>query len=626
MHYVVVLALKKNDLIIADPNPMKRVSKITYEQFQGEWTGIALLMKPSTDYRIIKEDKDHLWRVGRYLLQHKFLVLTISLTAISCTLIVIFGAYFLQQIVDVYVPHKELNTLNIISMGLLVLYVFYGIFTFVNLALSALLGKLLAKDVALGYIDHLLHLPLKFFSTRKNGELISRFFDANNIISVLAVTSISTILNIGTVIAIGIALLGVSPKLSLIPVVIVPIYLLIAVTFFGRFDQLNKKRMEQNALLSSEMIEDIRGIESIKAAVIEDSRSSHAQKNYKDLLATGFKYGETLALQSALKNVSQLIIAMCVLFVGAKMVISGGLKIGQLVAFNSLLGYFMNPIGEIIGIQNNLQTAKVANARLNQVLFASTEKMDDGDRTFLPSQFHTIQLDKVSFQYKYGQEVLHEIELTVNRGDSIAIVGPSGSGKSTLAKTMVNFYSPSSGTIRINGHPAGEYSKATLRKGISYLPQTPYIFAGTVIENIALGADGKDIQLDEIMEAARIADIDSDIRKLPSGYHTNLTENAGLSEGQLQRIAIARLVINKAPVMILDESTSNLDLETERTVTKNLIGLTDKTLIFIAHRLEIAQEVQRVLVMSGGRIIESGTHEQLINVQGAYTDLCKGHH
>jgi ABC-type bacteriocin/lantibiotic exporter with double-glycine peptidase domain len=287
------------------------------------------------------------------------------------------------------------------------------------------------------------------------------------------------------------------------------------------------------------------------------------------------------------------------------------------------MGYFLGPVEAIINLQNDLQNAKVANARLNQVLLAPAETNNLNSREMSNSHpLNQIVFSNVSFEYKYGQPILSNINLQIKRNTAIAIVGFSGSGKTTLAKLLVNFYQPTTGKILINGQDLSQTDKRALRNGVNYLPQTPYIFSGSVIENIALGAK-KAPTMAMIERAAKIAEIHDDIQKMPDGYLTHLAEDSGLSGGQMQRIAIARAIISDAHIIIFDESTSNLDLLTEKRILNNLKVLKNKTLIFIAHRLEVARRADQIIVMDKGKIVENGTHESLLKEHGDYYQLLK---
>ena len=226
----------------------------------------------------------------------------------------------------------------------------------------------------------------------------------------------------------------------------------------------------------------------------------------------------------------------------------------------------------------------------------------------------------IHYKYEYGQDILSDINLTIKQGSKIALVGISGSGKSTLAKMMVNFYSPNQGEIRLGDMNLNQIDKKSLRQHINYLPQQPYVFNGTILENLLLGAKEGTTQ-EDILRAVELAEIREDIERMPLNYQTELTsDGTGISGGQRQRIALARALLTDAPILILDEATSSLDILTEKRIVDNLMNL-DKTLIFIAHRLTIAERVEKVIVLDRGKIVEEGNHADLLARNSFYTHL-----
>ena len=619
-HYYVVTGMDQQNIHIADPDPEVRLTKLSRERFEEEWTGTTIFVAPSPNYQPHKDKNQGLTSFLPILINQKGLITNIILATALVTLINIVGSYYLQSIIDTYVPNQTSSTLSVISICLVIVYALQQILSFAQDYLLIVLGQRLSIDVILSYIKHVFHLPVSFFATRRTGEIVSRFTDANSIIDALASTIISIFLDISTVLIISIILFLQNSSLFFISLLGLPIYAVIIFVFMKPFEKMNRDTMEANATLSSSVIEDINGIETIKSLASEKTRYQKIDREFVDYLKRSFTYSRAESQQKALKKLAQLSLNVCVLWIGANFVMTGEMSLGQLITYNTLLYYFTNPLENIINLQSKLQIAQVANSRLNEVYLVKSEfeeqkmvedlSMVQGDMTF----------KGIHYKYEYGQDILSDINLTIKQGSKIALVGISGSGKSTLAKMMVNFYNPNQGEIRLGDMNLNQIDKKSLRQHINYLPQQPYVFNGTILENLLLGAKEGTTQ-EDILRAVELAEIREDIERMPLNYQTELTsDGAGISGGQRQRIALARALLTDAPILILDEATSSLDILTEKRIVDNLMNL-DKTLVFIAHRLTIAERVEKVVVLDRGKIVEEGNHADLLARNSFYAHL-----
>lgn len=619
-HYYVVYQTKKDYLIIGDPDPSVKITKMSKERFFSEWTGVAIFLAPKPSYQPHKDKKNGLLSFLPLIFKQKTLIAYIVLSSLLVTIINIGGSYYLQGILDEYIPNQMKSTLGIISIGLIITYILQQAMSFSRDYLLTVLSQRLSIDVILAYIRHIFELPMSFFTTRRTGEIISRFTDANSIIDALASTILSLFLDVSILILVGGVLLAQNPNLFLLSLISVPIYMFIIFSFMKPFEKMNHDVMQSNSMVSSAIIEDINGIETIKSLTSEENRYQNIDSEFVDYLEKSFKLTKYSILQTNLKQGTKLVLNILILWFGAQLVMSSKISIGQLITFNTLLSYFTTPMENIINLQTKLQSAKVANNRLNEVYLVESEFQVQESSVHSHFLMGDIEFDDLSYKYGFGRDTLTDINLTIKQGDKVSLVGVSGSGKTTLAKMIVNFFDPYKGQITINHQDIKNIDKKILRRHINYLPQQAYIFNGSILENLTLGGNSM-ISQEDILKACELAEIRQDIERMPMGYQTQLSDGAGLSGGQKQRIALARALLTKAPVLILDEATSGLDVLTEKKVIDNLMSLTDKTILFVAHRLSIAERTNRVIVLDQGKIIEVGSHKELIQAQGFYHHL-----
>lgn len=568
-HYYVVYQTKKDYLIIGDPDPSVKITKMSKERFFSEWTGVSIFLAPKPSYQPHKDKKNGLLSFLPLIFKQKSLIAYIVLSSLLVTIINIGGSYYLQGILDEYIPNQMKSTLGIISVGLVITYILQQVMSFSRDYLLTVLSQRLSIDVILSYIRHIFELPMSFFATRRTGEIISRFTDANSFIDALASTILSLFLDVSILILVGGVLLAQNPNLFLLSLISIPIYMFIIFSFMKPFEKMNHDVMQSNSMVSSAIIEDINGIETIKSLTSEENRYQNIDSEFVDYLEKSFKLSKYSILQTSLKQGTKLVLNILILWFGAQLVMSSKISIGQLITFNTLFSYFTTPMENIINLQTKLQSAKVANNRLNEVYLVESEFQVQENPVHSHFLMGDIEFDDLSYKYGFGRDTLTDINLTIKQGDKVSLVGVSGSGKTTLAKMIVNFFEPYKGHISINHQDIKNIDKKVLRRHINYLPQQAYIFNGSILENLTLGGNHM-ISQEDILRACELAEIRQDIERMPMSYQTQLSDGAGLSGGQKQRIALARALLTKSPVLILDEATSGLDVLTEKKVIDNL--------------------------------------------------------
>ncbi|WP_091760620.1 peptide cleavage/export ABC transporter [Marinilactibacillus psychrotolerans] len=621
MHYVVVYGIKGKTLLIDDPAIGK--VKITIEEFAKEWTGILLLPTPKETYFPSKEKVASINSFLPVIWHQKGLVFNIILASIFITSFGIGSSFYFQGILDFFIPNQARSALNVVSVGLIVIYFFRIIFEYSRNYILVILGQRMSMTIMLQYFKHVLSLPMNFFATRKSGEIISRFLDANKIIDALASATLSVFLDIGMVVIVGITLAFQNVTLFLITLASLPFYLVAILAFVKNHEKANQEEMIAGATLNSSIIESLKGIETIKAYNGEEKVYDLVDREFVKLMKKSFRTSTLDNIQQGIKHAIQLISSALILWVGSYYVMDGTISLGQLITYNALLVFFTDPLQNIINLQVKMQTAQVANKRLNEILAIETESVNQHPNRVVTDQTFQqgISLEDVSFSYKMNPPTLSNLSCTIPPFSKVAFVGVSGSGKSTLAKLLVNFYSPSEGTIRYGHINHLDIPFHQLRDRVTYIPQESFFFSGSIIENLTFSLDISP-SFERIVEVCDAVQLSAFINQQPLRYDTIIEEGGtNLSGGQRQRLAIARALLKDADVLILDEATSGLDRFLEHTILDYLINLEMKTLIFIAHHLPIAKVCNQILVLNEGKLVEQGTHDDLRYNEGLYQQL-----
>ncbi|PEL85037.1 peptidase domain-containing ABC transporter [Bacillus wiedmannii] len=623
LHYVVILEInKKGKVIVADPG--EGIIKYDIKEFNEIWTGVLVLLIPNESFQSRDEEKNTFGRFMFLLKNQQSLLIPVFLSSILITIFGVLGAFYFKIVIDNIVTENLKHTLTYLSIGIIVLYIFKVLLELFRSHLILYLSRRLDIKLMFGYYKHVLSLPMNFFETRKVGEIISRFQDAAKIREALATTTLTVMIDTIMVIAGSILLYTQSSTLFFITALHVPIYILIIWMFQSSYEKINRQEMESNAELTSYIVESLNGISTIKSYNAEKEAEFQTEKRLISLLQKFFKRFVITNSQESIKTIVELVGGVVILWVGAISILNGEMTIGQLVAYNALLVYFLDPIKNLVDLQPTLQSAFVASKRLTEILDLDLEKNDQEDKKLSPTSFHhKIRLDNITFKYGTRQNIFNNLSFEIPIGYSVGFVGESGSGKTTIAKLLMRYYDVNEGNIYYDNYHIKDMNRTGLRNKIAYVAQESFFFSGSIFDNLVFGLN-REVTMDKIIEACILADAHEFISSLPLRYDTLLEENASnVSGGQRQRLSIARALLKEADVLILDEATSHLDSTSERKIIENLkeYRAGKLTTITIAHRLSTIMHCDNIFVMSKGEIVEEGKHGELINKDGLYRVL-----
>ena len=616
-HFVVLERVTKDGAEIVDPARGPR--KIPWKQLRESFTGVALVFEVTEKF---EKRKAGAGRLGWYLQQlfgQRRLLARIAVTSLLLRAFGLAMPLLTALVVDRVVPRGDAQLLVVVAGGVGGVLVFQGLTTLIRTHLFLQLRTNLDTRLTLGFVDYLSRLPFDFFQRRSAGDLMMRVNNNATIREMLTSNTLSALLD-GVLVITYLALIIV---LAPVMASIVGALALIQITVFllsrGRYRELQARALDAQARSQSYLVELFAGMATLKACAAEGRAVERWSNLYIDELNVSLERGRVSAVIDGIVGLLSSASPVIVLVVGAMMVMSGQLTLGGMLAVNAIAMGVLSPLQTLVSSALQLQLVGGYMDRIDDVLKQAPEQLGE-TAVRAPKLTGRITLQNVSFRYNdRAPLVVRDVSVDFKAGMSVAIVGRSGCGKSTLASLIAGLYRPVEGRILYDGHDLARLELKSLRRQLGTVFQSPYLFAGSVRNNIAL--TDPSLSLDRVVAAARLAHIHDDIDRMPMGYETLLSDGgASLSGGQRQRVAIARALVHRPAVLIFDEATSALDGETEARVMENMQRLSC-TRIILAHRLSTVVKADLILVMSQGEVVESGTHAELLARNGHYRKL-----
>lgn len=620
-HYIVLYAIGKNWVKVMDPGSGK-LEKWPETKFLDQWTEILILAAPGETFEPGNRKHSVGQRLWALLQPHRSLLLQALIGACIYTMLGLAMPVYIQKITDQVLATGNLNLLNLLSLGMIGILLFQILMGWLKSIFVLKTGQLIDATLIMGYYRRLLQLPQTFFDTMRTGEILSRIGDVVKIRTFINETAIGILVSGFIILFSALLMFTYYWKLAVMAFLSLPFYLAI----YWISNTLNKKwerkLMEEAAAMETQLVESLNNVRTIRQFGLEGYSAVKTEQKFSTLLQTILQSGKNqLAVGNAAELVSRLL-TITLLWAGSYFVLSRLITAGELLSFYALIGYFNGPVGSLIGMNKTLQNAWIAADRLFEILDLETEQTSGQEFDLRPEKTGDIIFEDVHFKYGSRKPVFRGLSFHIPKGSTLGIVGESGCGKSTTAALLQRLYPVDSGNIRIGAVNLQHISTASLRNLIAVVPQQTDIFAGSILENIALGEPWPDLE--------RVVDICADlgllpfIESLPDGFGALLGEHgANLSGGQKQRIGIARALYRDPEILILDEATAALDYTSETFVDQVIERLKQagKTVIIIAHRLRTVMHADKIIVVREGQVAEEGTHPELLRLHGAYHEL-----
>jgi subfamily B ATP-binding cassette protein HlyB/CyaB len=616
-----ILGRAAPDKVLVQRPGEQRPETMTQEQFEFIWSGGLILMARRASLTDLSRRFDITWFMGA-IGKYRRMLTEVMTASLFLQLFALISPLFFQVVIDKVLVHRSLSTLDVLIFGLLAIGIFEAILGALRTYLFAHTTNRIDVELGARLFRHLVSLPIAYFQARRVGDSVARVRELENIRQFITGSALTVALDLLFTFVFLAVMLCYSPVLTVVAVAAFPFYIGISAgltpLFRRRLDEKFRRGAENQAFL----VESVTGIETLKSMAVEPQMQRRWEEQLAGYVASSFR---VVSLNNVASEAVQLInklVTATTLYIGAKLVIGGSLSVGELVAFNMLSARVSAPVLRLAQIWQDFHQARLSVDRLGDILNTMPEPASSPGRAALPPVRGQVTFDHVSFRYRAdGPEILHDLSFDVEIGQVVGIVGSSGSGKSTLTKLVQRLYVPEQGRVLVDGVDLTMVDPAWLRRQIGVVLQENVLFNRTIRDNIAL-ADPM-MSMERVIAAASLAGAHDFIIGFPEGYDTVVGERgSSLSGGQRQRIAIARALVSDPRILIFDEATSALDYESERAIQQNMRQIAaGRTVFIIAHRLSTVRTADRIITLEAGRVVEDGTHDQLIKSNGRYAKL-----
>jgi ATP-binding cassette, subfamily B, bacterial HlyB/CyaB len=617
-----LLVGKANDDQVLVQNPLSaQPTLMSRAEFEAVWDGRLVLFAGRVGLTELSRRFGISWFVGAI---HKYrrLLSEVLVASFFLQIFALISPLFFQVVIDKVLVSRTLSTLDVLVIGLVTIAVFETVLGILRTYLFSHTTNRIDVELGARLYRHLLALPIAYFQVRRVGDSVARVRELENVRTFLTSSALTLVIDLFFTFVFLAVMFLYSPLLTAIVVGAFPFYIGISVAATPLFRERLDEKFTRGAENQAFLVESVTGVETLKSMAVEPQMQRRWEEQLAGYVAASFR---VLSLGNTASQVVQLIskvVTAGILYFGAKLVIDSSLTIGELVAFNILAGRVSGPVLRLAQMWQDFHQARLSVARLGDILNTPAEPTFSSGRAALPAIRGDVVFEHVTFRYRIdGPEILSDVSFNVPAGQIVGIVGPSGSGKSTLAKLLQRLYVPERGRVLVDGVDLAMVDSAWLRRQLGVVLQENILFNRSIRDNIALAEPG--VAMDRVIAAAKLAGAHDFILEQSNGYDTVVGERgSSLSGGQRQRIAIARALLCEPRFLIFDEATSSLDYESERIVQQNMAQIAKgRTVFIVAHRLSTVRFADRILTIDRGRVVEDGTHDQLMHTSGRYATL-----
>jgi len=584
-HFIVIMNINRKRNIITVSDPSKGIIKYKLDEFNKISTNQYLIFIPNKKIPYLKKNQEVLNNIIEIVFKHKYIFLSILLFSFIYTLINIITAYNFQTIIEHVLNYSSKNNLILFFFIFLFLYILKVMIDLIRNNLLIFINHALDNKLIMNIYEHIISLPYLFYKTRTTGEVISRINDLGDIKESISKIMMTFFVDLILVIFVFVILCNLNLKLTIIGIIMMILYLVVIRIFNKIFKDIIYKMQEDASKVNSYLIESINNVDTIKSLMLEEQIINKMNAKYNTYLNSSFNFQRMFNLENFIKDLINNIGLLTIIFIGTLFVLNNEMTLGELITYNGLIIYFLEPIKSIIEMELLIKKSKISIDRVSELYEVEREKLELDNKYNGYNLIGNIKINNLNYSYNGRKDIFTDINININSGEKIIVYGKSGSGKSTIGKILMKFLEIGRDKVFIDNKDINDYNNLDIRREICYVGQNENLFTDSIYQNIVLG---RDVDYDQFLKVVNITKVDEIVHNELLSYEMLLEENGfNISGGEKQRIILARSIIKQSSIYIFDEALNQVDVEKERVILQDVFKyLKDKTIIYISHRFD----------------------------------------